>query len=194
MSELTFLKRLFDVLLFRKVFAYLNTGNGNLGVHQALLYGRSIDFFTRYSTTINLIDNHDGTLLDVGAGKIGIGAFVKNEEVISLDISRKLTTAFGERVVASASNLPFKDLSISTVVSVDCIEHLPKHIREQFFDEAKRVGKVIVIHTPIKEYCSETDLKFAKTHKRLFGHLDGLLKVLLYPPRKSKLSQRGAHI
>jgi len=164
-SELTLLKRLFDISLFRKLFALLN-------VNQILLYFRSIDFVTRYSSIVNAIDNDSQIVLDVGAGKIGIGAFINNKQVVSLDVSRKVATALGERVVASASSLPFRDLCISTVISVDCIEHLPKLMREQFFNEAKRVAKTVVIHTPVKAYCCETDWKFARTHKRLFGQYD----------------------
>lgn len=173
MSELNLLKRLYNIPFLRSVFTILNNNNGDFGVREAILYARSIDFFTRYQSVLDFFSTSDKRVLEVGAGKLGVGTFVNFRELICLDVSREvIRTASGERIIASADKLPFQTNSIDIVLSVDCIEHLPKQVRDSFISEAKRVGYTVIVHTPVRELCLETDLKFARTHKRLFRQLD----------------------
>ena len=143
----------------------------NFSWHTALLFGGSVDFYHRYfmiQSILPLLD--DGIILDVGSGKIGIGAFLQhNPDIICLDIdphSVKSTT--GHPIVASASNIPLRPV-IAVSVSADCYEHLPRTIRKDFIKDLVSISRSVILHFPTGKYAEECDIRFDRTHIRLFG-------------------------
>ena len=175
MSELAILKKAYDNPFIQRMFLCLSQRvRGDFGLLHALIYARSIDFYTRYRSIVTRLPPFS-SVLDVGGGKIGIGAFLDSQHsVICLDLDPEIVkTAIGQRVVASAEALPFRSHSIATTISVDCLEHLPRHIRPAFMEEMKRVARErVLLHTPVHEFSWNTDLRFYQTHRRLFRSVD----------------------
>jgi len=103
----------------------------------------------------------DKTLLDIGAGPLGIiAARDFNCKVVSIDISReKLREVKKEAAregvkgirfeLEDATNLSYKDNKFDVVVSYGALHHIPLDKREKFVHEAYRVAKEKVI---IAEY------------------------------------------
>ena len=175
MSELPLLKKLYDYSLIRGVFVLLSRRVGReFGFPEALVYARAVDFFYRYQAIVSKLEDDGTAVLDVGSGKIGVGAFLRNRNVISLDIDPVVVqTAFGKGVVSPADDLPFKDRAIGNVISADCLEHLQRGSRAAMVNEMKRVARnVVLLHTPIQDSCRATDVRFAETHRKLFGGYD----------------------
>lgn len=75
-----------------------------------------------------------GLLLDIGAGTgISTQPFQKQVKCIALDPSKEMLSYFkGKKVVAKAENLPFKDNTFDTIISVTSLHHsnLKKAIKE----------------------------------------------------------------
>lgn len=102
-------------------------------------------------------------MLDIGSGgrspltSLGV-------HVISLDLYAKK----GVDVVADARWLPFRSLSFECVVSVDCVEHIPKESRTKALLEMIRIAKrKVVIHTPVHD----GKLFLARVYDELFLYL-----------------------
>jgi len=175
LSELAVLKKAYDNPVVQRVFQCLSQRiRGNFGLPHALVYARSIDFYTRYNSILARLPLL-ASVLDVGGGKIGVGAFLdKGHPVVCLDLDPEIVkTAIGQSIVASAEALPFRSRSITTTISVDCLEHLPRSIRPAFLSEMKRVAREkVLIHTPVYEFSWQTDLRFYRTHRRLFRTVD----------------------
>ena len=103
----------------------------------------------------------DKTLLDIGAGPLGIiAARDFNCKVVSIDISReKLREVKKEAAregvkgirfeLEDATNLSYKDNKFDVVVGYGVLHHIPLDKREKFVHEAYRVAKEKVI---IAEY------------------------------------------
>ena len=108
-------------------------------------------------------------ILDIGSGALGMGLFVKSGSVIALDIDDKVRYAYGEKVVASANYLPFKNSSFNVVTAIDMLEHICADERRNVVNEMKRVGATILIHTPIGQQGLQTDIKINNTLRKLFG-------------------------
>jgi len=88
-----------------------------------------------------------GSILDVGAGGLGITAYVRNPCVL-VDRTRPMTV--GPRLVlADARRLPFGDKSFDAVVQADVIEHIPPAYRQEVLNDIFRVArKLVVIAAP----------------------------------------------
>lgn len=169
-TDLELTKQLYDKPVFQRLLKRLAPLTGTeFGVLEAIVFGRAVDFFYRYSLFAKNIDA-EGVTVDVGSGKIGIGVFIPEENTISLDVNpESVRSASGHRVIASAGDLPFRVGSVTTVVSGDCVEHLPKSVRASFIEDAKKAAKVVMVHTPNREYAQYTDSWLEETHQRLFG-------------------------
>jgi len=85
----------------------------------------------------------EASILDVGAGGIGIVPYVRNPCVLT-DIGRP-AEAIAPFVQGSALALPFRADSFDGVVSADCLEHLPPVSREAAIGELFRVARALVI-------------------------------------------------
>jgi hypothetical protein len=83
------------------------------------------------------------SILDVGAGGVGIVPYVRNPCVLT-DIGRP-AEAVAPFVQGSALALPFRACSFDGVVSADCLEHLPAEWREAAIRELFRVARALVI-------------------------------------------------
>jgi hypothetical protein len=88
---------------------------------------------------------HEGSLLEIGSGAIGIGRFRK-VPFVGCDLS------FAEPPVwpmtpmtASAAQLPIKDGQFDVVVASDVLEHVPPELRPAVIGEALRVARKLVI-------------------------------------------------
>jgi len=112
----------------------------------------------------------DGIILDVGCGKIGIGAFLQHKpDIICLDVDpQSVKSATGHRVIASASNIPLRPV-IAVSVSADCYEHLLRTIRKDFIKDLVSISQSIILHFPTGKHAEECDIRFDRTHNRLFG-------------------------
>ncbi len=127
--------------------------------------GLLLDPWLRYHAVLPLVRwASDGSepLLDVGSGSVGLAFFLRHP-VVSADL------AFSEPdlarfqspirpVQASVTQLPFRDASFRGVVSIDMLEHIPKHLRQQAIRELFRVSKdLVVIGFPYGELSSRFD-------------------------------------
>src|SRR5256712_10646303 len=137
--------------------------------------GLLLDPWLRYHAVLPLVRwASDGSepLLDVGSGSVGLAFFLRHP-VVSADL------AFSEPdlarfqspirpVQASVTQLPFRDASFRGVVSIDMLEHIPKHLRQQAIRELFRVSKdLVVIGFPYGELSSRFDQRALaeETHK-----------------------------
>lgn len=77
------------------------------------------------------------TILDVG-GEGTLKLFLPRAQIISANVK-------SADIFYSGGNLPLKDNSFDIVVSLDTIEHLPKHERANFAQELYRVSKKALI-------------------------------------------------
>ncbi|KKR88138.1 MAG: hypothetical protein UU34_C0001G0135 [Candidatus Curtissbacteria bacterium GW2011_GWA1_41_11] len=85
-------------------------------------------------------------ILDVGCGfgEFG-GVFFSRQIEVGLDIDHKeilrasATGKYKKTVIADAKNLPFKDYTFNTVISISTLEHIPNN--SQVFKEIYRVLK-----------------------------------------------------
>jgi len=130
----------------------------------------SVDFFLRYSSIIDNIDDYDRKVLDVGSGALGIGYALHGRKIVCVDISDVVKTALGEKIKASATNLPFKDGAFDVSVSADMLEHVLGGFREKVCSELKRVSsRKVLLHCPIGEQSLKTDLRLLATLHKIFG-------------------------
>lgn len=109
---------------------------------------RLIDHAVRYLPILRLLrkaTSPNDSILEIGSGALGLGEYYP-KPFIGCDIS------FSERpkppmrpVVASASRLPFHDLSFDAVIASDVLEHIPPNSRQDVLREALRVARKIVV-------------------------------------------------
>ena len=132
------------------------------------LYLSSVDKLQRYLPFIPLLE---GKILDVGGG-IGNLYDLSKKKITVFDIDeRELEIARKkglETVKGDGSNLPFKDNSFDTVISVATLEHIPKENRSKFLKELRRVAKKkVLIYAPYGEIGEEYDKRLYKFRKKL---------------------------
>src|SRR3990167_5614694 len=89
------------------------------------------DIYSRHKIVAQLI-HRSGTVLDVGGSLRELAKFLPTQiELFSTDV-------IGGDVVFDGKNLPFKDRSFETVVSIDTMEHIPSKDRLEFLQELAR--------------------------------------------------------
>jgi len=117
---------------------------------------------SRYKTNCpDLMPYMDGTALEVGAGD-GARVIALREQgvnAIGIEINPAQENTFVQK--GNAENLPFEDASVSTVYSVDVLEHLDHP--QKALSEMFRVSKGLVVNsiTPSEDPCFVQD----PTHK-----------------------------
>lgn len=106
----------------------------------------------------------EGTILDVGAGGVGIAAYTRNACVLT-DV-REPVAARAAFVLADGASLPFRDRSFDAVVSADVLEHLPRDARPAAVHEMFRVARrMVVVAVPSGPAAEEHDRRLlAEAH------------------------------
>lgn len=123
-----------------------------------------------------ILKNLDGVCIDIGCGPGLRMKFFKPlvKKLIGVDISeRRLKEAksYNPEVVfimCDARELPFKNETFDTVLSLEMIEHLPDYLSQKlFFQEVKRIlkpGGKFIVSTPnspiFKLYCILTKERY----------------------------------
>lgn len=102
------------------------------------------------------------SVLDVGAGGLGIGAYLENPCVLTdFDMPVARDARF---VRADAARLPFADRSFDAVVQADVMEHLSPALRPMVVDEMFRVARrLVVIAAPAGPESEAHDRKLAES-------------------------------
>src|SRR3989344_8666272 len=132
------------------------------------IYLSSADKLQRY---LPFIPHLEGEILDVGGG-IGNLYDLSGKKITVFDINEnelKISRKKGlEAIQGDGINLPFKDNSFDTVVSVATLEHIQKNKRSKFLEELKRVSKKkILIYTPYGKKGEEYDKKLYNFRKKI---------------------------
>jgi SAM-dependent methyltransferase len=106
----------------------------------------------------------DGSLLDVGCGRLGLAAYLPEYRVVGVDIEPPAETRpnFSFRS-ASITDLPFGDRSFPVVSCVDVLEHLPLDVRERSIRQLVRVAShAVLIAAPHGENGYAADSEFQR--------------------------------
>jgi len=127
------------------------------GLLETLFHPRGIDRWSRYAYVVNEIKKLEtmNKILEVGSGGGGVTSFISQDYEIFLvdvqkDVFQGLKIAHSRMVhsiVGDGCRLPFRDKAFDVVISVDTVEHIPKLIRNNFYNELKRVCKKKVVLT-----------------------------------------------
>lgn len=120
-----------------------------------VFFAKSIDQFERYAFAVKEIQkmNAAKSILEIGAGGKGISSFSNllksNCDFFLFDIKKDSFNGLKntQAIVGDGCKLPFRDKIFDVIVSVDAVEHIPKSIRNNFYQELKRVCKKKVIIT-----------------------------------------------
>lgn len=100
-------------------------------------------------------------ILEVGPGSLGIIPYFQREiDGVDIDFSGPKTNLLN-KIIGTATNLPFKKNFYDVVISVDVLEHIPKEQREVAIEELIRVAKklaVIVVPTGEKSQQQDSEL------------------------------------
>lgn len=140
---------------------------------QKIVQDLSLDEAFRYLAVINRASQQKikwGSILEIGSGDMGISPYLKNHQVVGLDQSFSDKPSTLKKVVGSATNLSFTDNSFDTVLSVDCLEHIPHQLYSQVFAEMLRVAKKqVIISLPCGEAAHKLDKKLDRYYLNKFG-------------------------
>ncbi len=108
-----------------------------------------LDKLIRYSEVADLLgDTPDGTILEVGAGPLGLGSCLPYRFVGVDPWYPEPPISTQTAVKASAEDLPFRDRSFDYVLCIEVLEHIPTEIRGRIVSEMCRVArkKVVITH------------------------------------------------
>lgn len=135
----------------------------------SLLYSNKIDMWQRYqgvAKKINALGSLPLTILDVGAQYGVVGEFIdaKKHNIYILDIDCKsikyVKNKALHKIIGNGCLLPFKNNSFDIVISIDTLQYIPCDLRNQFYNEVKRVTKsFFILHCP----CDSIDNIFQGT-------------------------------
>jgi len=140
---------------------------------QKIVQDLSLDEAFRYLAVINRVGQQKikwGSILEIGSGDLGISPYLKKYQIVGLDQSFSDKPSTLKKVVGSATTLPFADNSFDTVLSVDCLEHIPHQLHSQVFAEMLRVAKKqVIISLPCGEAAYKLDKKLDRYYLNKFG-------------------------
>jgi SAM-dependent methyltransferase len=130
-----------------------------------------LNWAVRYYPILQILKSEglliDGSLLEIGSGPIGIGAF-RNVPFIGCDLSfpfKPKPPMFP--IKASAADLPFSDRTFDVVLSSDVLEHVPPPLRSKVISEALRVAERLVVFAfPCGEAAWESDRELLETYRK----------------------------
>jgi hypothetical protein len=130
------------------------------------------------------------SILEVGAGSISIGRYLKRQ-VVSVDPALpQVTEPWSKRILASACALPFPDRAWDVVCSIDMLEHIPEPSREQVLKEMVRVTRraiVVAAPTGAHAYAHDCSLNDYHVHQHGVGHRFGLEHIKFGLPDREKV-------
>lgn len=160
-------------------FKILNAAIKRNGLKQLFFYLSNLDAskFIEISKVYDLIEDDDGVNLELGCGYSVLPSMLSDsrDNYISLDLSKgacKYQNIKGVNpVVADMSRLPFKSSSISSIVALSSIEHVPND--ELAFKEIGRVlkeGHTAIISVPFT--INRTEVRDLKHSAFLMGILE----------------------
>lgn len=109
-----------------------------------------LNWAARYYPIVRILKEQSlydsGSLLEIGSGSIGIGRF-RRVPFVGCDISFPYEPKWPMTpIVASATQLPFKDDEFDVVVASDVLEHIPPDLRKTVIGESLRVARKLVIY------------------------------------------------
>ena len=107
------------------------------------------------------------SILEIGSGPVGIGKFYP-VPFVGCDVSFAWEPrAPMSPVMASATELPFKDRSFDGVIASDVLEHVPPDRREVVVSEAMRVArKLAIFGFPSGSQAFDCDRELAQIYDR----------------------------
>ena len=108
-----------------------------------------LNWAVRYFPILKVMKQHgflkQGTLIEIGSGHFGIGAYRK-VPFTGCDITFVSDPRWPMKpLVASAADLPLADKSFDVVLASDVLEHVPPDLRRKVIQEALRVADKLVI-------------------------------------------------
>jgi len=135
-----------------------------------------LNHLVRFAPALRLLDElGGGTLLEVGSGSRGLGAWLDHRwDVTAADLSfddygsadgYSVTT--GRSVVADARDLPFQDASFDVVATLDMLEHIARDDRPTVLRELGRVARRrVIVGCPTGATAEEGDRDLADWFRR----------------------------
>ena len=130
-----------------------------------------LDKLIRYSEVAELLgESPDGTILEVGAGPLGLGSCLPHRFVGVDPWYPEPPIETQTAIRGSAVALPFADRGFDYVLCIEVLEHIPPEIRAQVVGEMCRVArhKVVITHPWGR---------WARAGDRFLGVVYDLLKV-----------------
>jgi hypothetical protein len=128
-----------------------------------------LNWIIRYAPIIDFVQEHPGTVLEVGSGSFGLACYLPDLPIVGTDIEFNTAVQGNLRpVIASVDNLPFKSGSFDLVISSDMLEHIPEALRARAIEEILRVArKHVVIGFPSGAIAERTDRQIYGSLKKL---------------------------
>ncbi len=134
-----------------------------------------LNWATRYFPILRALKQHmaqqhsdqPGSLLEVGAGPVGIGRFYR-APFVGCDLGASWRPiAPMVPVMATATQLPFKNRSFDAVILSDVLEHIPPKDRAAVIEESLRVTRgVAIFGFPSGGEAQEADRQLAQVYDR----------------------------
>jgi Methyltransferase domain len=129
-----------------------------------------LNWAARYLPILKVLEQQSAkiaTILEVGSGSVGLGKFYR-APFVGCDVNFTLPPRVPMLpVVATATDLPFRDESFEAVIVSDVLEHVPPDQRPSVIREALRVMRnVAVFAFPCGPEAFELDRKLAETYDR----------------------------
>jgi hypothetical protein len=120
----------------------------------------------RYAPVLRWLRDEYGSILEIGSGVDGISQFLRRP-VVGLEI--RFYAPPGEwlrPVCGTATDLPFEDRSMDTVLVMDTLEHIPPAMRARCLEEAMRVARRrIIVGGPMGPRARRADEKLAAYYR-----------------------------
>jgi len=108
-------------------------------------------------------------ILDAGAGTGILNKFLKNKDLISLDISPKMLekNKNDKKIIGSITKMPFKNKEFDLVFCITVLQDLNENEIEKAIKEIKRTSKNAIISFLKKSSKKETIIKFLKKFAKI---------------------------